>query len=386
MVKMLNAISAEIDDSDAAVAEILEQLHLDRDLRKNSIGLVACNYEFIEVGTLEALGAALPFEIIGITTLGNAAQGLYGLDYLSVSVLTSDDVRFSSALTGKITGENIQKEVSGALNTAQARLGKVPSFVLAYAPMMASLGGVVFFNEINRVCGDAPVFGAFSCDQTLDFQESKVIYRGKAYADSLALILMEGDIHPKFFVTAIPDKNIQKQHAIITESDGIMLKKVNNMPLLDYLGTLGLTRGGGIEAVATIPFMVNYNDGTKSVALAMYEVTPEGFARCGGDMPVDATLAIGLLDYESIMETAESTVSQFLRYKDINGILMYPCLSRNMILGVNGSAEMKKITGLLGDRAPYQICYSGGEICPMQNAEGGYVNHFHNFTFVACIF
>jgi hypothetical protein len=85
------------------------------------------------------------------------------------------------------------------------------------------------------------------------------------------------------------------------------------------------------------------------------------------------------------METAESTVSQFLRGKDRNGILMYPCLSRNMVLGINGSDEMKKLTGLLGD-VPYQICYAGGEMCPLENAEGAWVNHFHNFTFTACVF
>jgi hypothetical protein len=55
MLKMLNAISAQVDDPDAAVAEILEQLDLDRNLLDNSIGLAACSYEFIDPGTLEKL-------------------------------------------------------------------------------------------------------------------------------------------------------------------------------------------------------------------------------------------------------------------------------------------------------------------------------------------
>jgi hypothetical protein len=385
MIKMLNAITDQIDDPNAAVAEILEQLDPERNLLKNSIGLVACNYEFIDMGTFEALEEALPFEIAGVTTLGNAAKGLCGQDYLSISVITSDDVSFSSAITGDLTLENLEQEMSGAFERAKETLGSPPVFILAYPPLMPNLEAASFFRIIKRVCADTPVFGTFSCDQTLNFQESKVLYNGKAYRESMVLILMEGNVHPRFFVTSIPERNIQKQHAIITESEGVMLKQVNHMPVMDYLGSLGLAKDGTVEVTSSVPLMVNYNDGTKPVAMAIYEITAEGYARCAGDVPVDATLAIGMLDYESIMETAETMVSRFLDNKDIQGVLMYPCLSRNMLLGVNGSDEMKKIIGLLGDRVPYQICYAGGEICPTENAEGKLVNHIHNFSFVACV-
>jgi hypothetical protein len=383
---MLNAITDQIDDPDAAVAEILEQIDPERNLLTHSIGIAACNYEFIDIGALEALGEALPFEFAGITTLGNAAKGLCGQDYLSLSVLTSDDVRFSSAITGdRLSPENLEREMSGAYDRAKDALGSPPGFILAYPPLMPSLEAASFFRSIKRVCGDTPVFGSFSCDQTLDYHESKVIHNGKAYREAMVFILMEGDVHPRFFVTSIPERNMQKQRAVITESEGVFLKKVNNMPVMDYLGSLGLARDGTVEVTSSVPLMVNYNDGTKPVALAIYEITPEGYVRCGGDVPVDATLAIGMLDYEGILETAAATVSQFPEYRDINGILMYPCLSRCMLLGPNSSDEMEKITGLIGDKAPYQICYAGGEICPTENAEGKPVNHIHNFTFIACV-
>jgi hypothetical protein len=384
MLKMLNAITGEIDDPAAAAAEILEQIGPGRNLLDNSVGLAACSYEFIEPGTLERLAEALPFDIAGITTLGNAARGRYGMDFLSLTVLTADDVRFSSAVTGKIRADNLEQEMAGAFERAGKALGSKPGFILAYPPMMSSLGGSAFFNGLRDLAGDTPVFGGCCCDQTLKFQESRVLYNGKDYRESLAFVLMAGNIRPRFFVTAMPDKNVQKQHAVITESEGVILKKVNNMTLLDYLGSLGLTRDGGIDAIATIPFMVDCHDGAKPAALGIYEITKEGYARCGGNVPVDATLAIGVLDYETVMETAEAAVSRILGGKDINGVLMYPCLTRNMLLGLNGTDEMKKITGLLGD-LPYQLVYAAGEICPLENAEGRLVNHFHNFTFTACV-
>jgi hypothetical protein len=382
---MLTAITDQIDDPEEAVAEILEQLNLAQNSLKNSIGLAACNYEFIDVGVLEALEEVLPFEIVGITTLGNAAKGLYGLDYFSLSVLTSDDVRFSSAVTGGLTNENLEQEIGGAFNRAKDVLGNSPNFILAYPPSIRNIATVDFFTGIKRLSGDTPFFGSLPCDQTLDCHESKVIHNGKAYRDSLAFVLMEGDVHPRFFVTAIPERDIQKQHAVITESDGVILKKVNNIPIIDYLSSLGLTKDGAIEVLTTIPLMINYNDGSKPVAMGLFGVTPEGYVRCAMDVPVDAALSIGVLDYDSVMKTAEETVSRFPDPKDIHGILMHPCLTRSMILEPNGADEMKKIVGLLGDRLPYQLSYSGTEFCPLETAEGKLVNHMHNFTFIACV-
>jgi hypothetical protein len=382
---MLNAITAQIDDPDAAVAEILEQIDPERNLLKNSVGLVACNYEFIDVGTLEALEKALPFEIAGITTLGSAAGGLYGQDYLSLSALTSDDVRFSGAVTGELTKENLEQEADGAFNRAKDALGSSPAFILAYMPSVPNLGSAAFCGTIKRICADTPVFGSFSSDQTLDFHESRVIYNGNAYRKSMAFVLMEGEVHPRFFVTSIPERNIREQRDTITDSDGAILKQVNHMPVIDYLTGLGLAKDGTVEVLSSVPLIVNYNDGTKPAAIAIYEITAEGYARCSVDVPVGATLNIGALDYESIMETAETTVSRLLEYKDSNGIIMYPCLSRSVLLGLNGFDEMKKITGLLGNRVPYQFCYSGGEICPTESEEGKLVNRMHNFSFIACI-
>ncbi|MDR2738996.1 MAG: hypothetical protein LBB68_04085 [Treponema sp.] len=73
MIKVLNACTAEIDDVDLAVSEILEQLDVPGNLRNNSIGIIACYYEFIETGVVAEICKRLPFDVVGCTTLGNAA-------------------------------------------------------------------------------------------------------------------------------------------------------------------------------------------------------------------------------------------------------------------------------------------------------------------------
>jgi hypothetical protein len=203
------------------------------------------------------------------------------------------------------------------------------------------------------------------------------------------MILMFGKVNPRFYVTAIPEKKILRQTAVITESEGTLLKRVNGVTLVEYLETLGLARNNKVEAIGSIPLLINYNDGTNPVATGIYGTTPEGYAICGGDVPVNATLSIGAVDYHGILETAETTVGKISAAGavagEINGILMYPCLSRNMMLGPNADDEMKKVFELIGEKYPYQLCYAGGEICPLLDEEGKPVNHFHNFSFVLCV-
>jgi hypothetical protein len=381
MMKMFNACTSEVDDSEAAVAEILEQLALENRLLKNSVGIIACYSEFIETGVVEALCKRLPFDVVGCTTLGNSACGSYGLELLSISVLTSDDVVFSAVMSDPISGENIIPPLTAAYNAG--RQGKQPDFILVYAPLMTSLGGSVIFNGINTVTGGRPMFGSFSCDHTPQFTESRVIKNGEAAKDTVAMILMFGTVNPKFYVTAIPEKSILRHTAVITESEGTLLKRVNGVSLLEYLRTLGINNQE--EVLPSVPLLINYHDGTDLVAVAMYSTTPEGYVICAGDVPVNATVSIGSMDYYGIMETARTTVGKIPNNGEINGILIYPCLSRNIALVPNTEDEMKSVFELIGGKYPYQLSYSGGEICPLFNEEGVPVNHIHNFSFALCV-
>jgi hypothetical protein len=65
---------------------------------------------------------------------------------------------------------------------------------------------------------------------------------------------------------------------------------------------------------------------------------------------------------------------------------MYPCAIRNIALGVNADNELERAVAVIGNKIPYQICYSGGQICPVKNGEGVFENHIHNYAFTVCAF
>jgi hypothetical protein len=166
---------------------------------------------------------------------------------------------------------------------------------------------------------------------------------------------------------------------VITASDGCFLQQVNNLPLPDYLETLGI-RKEGLAAITSIPILVDYGDGSKPVALSMYALSEQG-SLCGGKMPVGATVTLAHVDYQSVIDTARETVGAALKESAIHGIIAIPCFTRILVASPKVDDEMALTDKLVGAEIPLFIGYSGGEICPLYNAAGAAVNRFHNLTY-----
>lgn len=381
-MKMLNAWTLELDDLSLAVTEILEQLDLQNQLLAHSAGFITCSYDYVETGVVEAICKALPFDVVGCTTLMNATNGQAGGMLLCLTVLTADDCRFSSVIT-KPLGANLP-EAGAAYQEAVSALGEKPKLVLAFLPMMDSLGGELILAALDKAAGGAPVFGTIACDfDTARYGNSFTIRNGVCIRGCIAMLLVSGNVNPRFVVTATSEQNLSKQQAVITASEGSLLQEVNGMKACDYFTSIGLMQGDGIEGVSSVPFVVDYGDGTQPVARAIYSLNDDGSALCGGVMPKGGTLSIGRMDVDDILMTAEQSLGDLLREEGRAGIIMFPCLGRNMVLGVTPLAEVEKVAEVIGNELPWHLAYSGGEVCPVYAASGT-VNRFHNFTFIGC--
>lgn len=384
MIKMLTSYTYEIDDVDVAVAEILSQLNLAENQLKHSAGLLNCYAEFVDSGVVRALCDALPFDVVGATTLGIATAGEVGLMMLSLTVLTSDDIAFSSAVTRPLRDEQGDIIAEGYRQALSGHEGK-PGMIITYTPLIEHVGGEVMVSDLDRISGGVPVFGTLACDHHPDYHESTVLHNGQSHKDCMSMLLLWGDVHPRFLMIAISEEKMQKQKAVITASDGNVLRGINGITVLEYLRTLGLASGNSVEVLNAIPFIVDYNDGSQPVARAIYMITDEGHAVCGADMPVDATLAIGTLESDDVLKTAARVVTDAAAQPDVSGMLMFSCLSRCYILAADATAELDRVDEVVNHDIPYHVSYSGGEICPVYTADGKTVNRFHNFTYVICL-
>lgn len=385
MLKMLTAYSTEIDDVEAAVAGILGQLDLAGNLLANAAGIVTCYPEFVESGVVAALCKAAPFPVVGCTTLAAAVPGDLGQLILSLSVLTSDDVAFSCGMTDGLQTRT-REAMTETYAAARAELPGEPSFMISFAPLLYNVAGDAIIDNLNEVTDGLPNFGTCAVDHNPDYRDSGTICNGVYSRSELSFLLLSGDVEPRFLIASISEDRILKQKAIITKSEGNQLLEVNNMSVLQYLQSIGLATDGSIEGVNSIPFVIDYNDGTKPIARAIFALTDDGHAVCGGTMPEGATLAVGAINYQEVVSTAMQMVDDALATGKRGGLLMFSCIIRNLSLGVDTLAEMEAVREGVGSKMPYQLSYSGGEICPVYNEAGKPVNRFHNDTIVACLF
>jgi hypothetical protein len=385
MIRTLSASTDNIDDFEAAVKDIKTQIDPDRNLLKNTVGIVACHYEFAESGTLKAICDAMPFEICGtISSAQGTEKGAETLNF-ALLVLTSDTVTFKTAVSGSLAekpGQVIEECYKAAAG------GEKPALIFTFAPFMVANSGDEYVRVLTGISGGAPCFGTLAVDDTADFHECFMLCNGEHYQDRMCMVLVYGEFRPKFYLATISGEKILAQSALITKSEGHLLKEVNGRPVAEFFASLGLTKASeAAYAMTSIPFTVDYNDGTPPISRAFIGLDKDKCAICAGAMPEGATLKIGVSDKDDVLLTSGQAMERALgETPDPSGILIYSCISRGMTLGSEILTEMALIREKTAGKIPLLQAYSGGEICPTQINEDSAVNRFHNNTFVFCIF
>jgi hypothetical protein len=379
-----------VDDIDAAISEIIAQLDFDgkNHLLKNTIGIVSCYAEYVESGVWAALAKALPFEILGTTTIAALSSGEVGETMLSILVLTSDDVFFSTALSEPITDESAEP-LKALFNDASAKLPGTPSFMLSFLALFSKLSTQFYVDCMSEISGGVPNFGTVTVDHNSDYHASYVLSNGEYYKDRFAILLFHGNISPSFYVGNISDEKIFSEKGIVTKADGNILQVINGKPAVDFLLSLGLSKtdNGEIEGLNSFPLMVDFNDGTMPITGSMLNVTPEGYIFCVDKVPEGSIISIGYFDPDEIVTTTIRTLKQSLAKKEHHTMLMYSCVGRYFALGYDSLKELEQVKKEMdGLEFNYMTAYSGGEICPVYDKEGEPVNRNHGNSFIICTF
>ena len=378
MIKLLTAHTLEAEDAKYALEEILEQLDLKNNTKMNSAGFLFCHPDFIESGVAQSIAESLPFEVVGGTTVCNLTEGSQDLAGLTISVITSDTVEFTTA---SLLGCHTSEEITKVYKEATANKNGIPSLIFPFAT--SAVGDVAVSVLNGLVSGQTPFFGTNAVDNTADASQAFALHNSTIFHDGLVLLVAWGELNAKFFVSEISEDFIQKQHAIITKSEGNIIKSINDINPLNYLESIGISREQATEGLQSIPFIINLCDGTKSFARAFIGLTPEGFIVTGGTMRENSTLAIAMLDNDDIIRLTNETLENVLSSGKSNGMLLFPCVSHFWTME---TTPFQIIQDKIGQSIPYHVFYSGGEICPVYDSDGKMHNRFHSFTCIACSF
>jgi hypothetical protein len=386
MIKILTACTREVDDVKTAVAEILEQLDLANRLRKNAVGIFSFHHEFLNSGLLEAFASVLPFQSVGFTTPRAAIRGASGDVIFSVAVLTSDAIEFSAGLSAPVVQSPDEAVCELYSRIVPSGRGK-PSLLLAFAPLMPNVDGDRFVAAIDAASGGVPVFGAMAFSDHSRFSGAEIYANGEHGADVLALVALFGEVGPRFYLSDYPGEKEIRKRAIVTRSERNLIQRIDNSSPLDFLESIGLAEEGRLATgIASFPFVLTLEDGTRVVRVAQNWTTDEGYLVLGGGAPEGAEIGFSGASADFVIRSAKNTIAQVLADASAENALIISCTSRKWTLGAVPGKEAQTIAKASGDALFYLLAYSGGEICPVKNKEGQWVNRFHNFTMATCLF
>lgn len=383
MITMYTARTSEIDEISDAINEIKSQIDFSS-LKKNSGGIIFCHIDFIESGVVEALCKELPFNIIGMTSMASADEHGYSLFDLNLTVLTSDDVTFEVGMTNSINHDNYTSEIDTLYSDVRSRTDSDPAMIITFMPYIPDVAGYQVVGAMNESCHGIPMWGSITNNIDFNYETVDTICNGKVLRAGLAMMFLNGSVEPEFIVSSIPERNISNNRAIITKSEGAILREINDLPVLEYLANIGLVITK--ENITTTPIMVYYGDSEEPVALGFYTLFDDGSVLTGGEMPIGTSIAVGSIDSQGIFESAQEGLRQILECKDRQATLLLPCVTRYIMLSPDQESELRLIDEKLADTgSPFMMGYSGGEICPVSDQSGKYFNRFHNYSFCACI-
>jgi len=191
VTKFYTAFTKEIDDTEAAVAEILEQLDPAKNVLKNTIGIVYFYYEFAETDALQAIADALPFEVAGCVSTYIGANQQHGDVAISVTMITSDDAHFSIKILEDMehkSKEQITEEmlrICGELSAVEK-----PKLIMPLIAAVPHFSGDDFVSVSNALPESIPFFGTVAFNMETTEGNHFVVEKGKISTSMITFVAL----------------------------------------------------------------------------------------------------------------------------------------------------------------------------------------------------
>ena len=394
MIKAASAFTFEVDDIEHACLELKKQISEKLTLKRNSVGIVQCNPDFVEAGIMEKLYSEFGIPLAGGTTVSSASNDAAGGMMCSLLVLTADDVEFVVSHTTGLE-KDFPAELRHSFSEALAKPRELPGaplrLALVFPPVIDAIAGDSYVEAIESVCGTVPVFGSLAVDDTLtDFARSASVYNGTALKREMSYILFFGDVNPRFFMATVPKQfNLAESNAVITRADDNVAYEINNMRAIDYFESIGFAQDGVLKlGVQYLPLLLTLPDSVDQIPFvrAILRIDPDGSVVTRGKMFEGAHVAFGSHFGIDVMSASAETITQIAQYRDINAALIFSCIIRQLVIGQDSLRELTQVKDILKTDIPFIASYVCGEISPTSvGSDNNACNRFHNYTFITCL-
>ena len=390
MLKCASVHTYEIDDPVIALEEIKARLGEKISLLEHTVGVIMCHPEFVVSGVTEHICKNLPFKLVGATSSAQAVNGEAGELILTLFVLTSNDIRFKTGVTGSLLDDVFKPTAEAYKKAAEGHI-ELPGLALVFPPLMPEYSGDDFVDAWERVIPGTPVFGSIAIEDDLPFDDSETIHIGQTYKTSMTFILCYGNINPRFLIGTLDEKNTVPYKGEITKSKGSYVHEINNINAYKYFERLGFAADSAlIEKYGFVLYVIDQKkrddyDGVP-VVRGLAGFTEDGTAVFRGAMDEGSTFCMLTSDYNGVLSTTQEIIKQIDEFADINGVLLFSCIVRRMVIMRAGNLkELEAVRDTIKPDIPYMIGYAGGELCPTSIISGKPTNRFHNYSLVILI-
>jgi hypothetical protein len=389
MIKVLVVHTVETLDLNYAIDELISQINKKGPLLRNTAGLLFCNYEFIQSGLVRELCMRLPFTVLGCSSQVFAVQNSGEELMLTLMLLTSDDVEFYAGVSGPLTAgnENTLEELYYDLSMRGTQDAFDPPLMLVFPPFLADITGNRAIEILDRVSGGVPMFGSSAIDITTSQRSPVTVFNGNAYPNRLVMMLLKGNVRPRFFAYTLPGEPRFSQKFTITEAKRNRILTINGNPAVEFLERLGVINKGGVEVLYAFPIVVDYEDGTPPRVFTISRVDPDGSLVSEQDIPTGGVVNIGTISGGMVIASTTRILEQIKETVGTQGLILVSCFSRILTLQDPLEEVTLVVKQLREWPVPFVFFSSGGEVCPIhKGGQDKLVNGFHQFTIIACIF
>lgn len=374
--------TSEVDIPGVAVNDILEQFSK-CSLSKNTVGILVCHYDFVENGIVSALQEVLPFPLVGITTFYQKTPPASGLFELTITVLSSDDVRFSLARCFPSDKEQAAARIGDAYQAAFDQYGEEPSLVLSFLSANRPISGDEYLRSLDCVSGGVPSFGVVNSGEDESGANIYVICEGEAFLEGAVMLLLIGEIKARMYTNDKPEDRLLAISTTVTKGEGVIVRELNGEPAVTYLKKNGIAlddTDAGI--ISSIPFYCRISKEDVLLSRTLKSVAPDGSLEFMAEIPEGALLRVGTVTSDDILEESRSVMQRAVQENpEAVLFLIGSCVGRFITLGLETTAEMDYALAVVPEGRNYMASYVGGEICPVYK-DGRLVNRYHNNSFI----
>lgn len=351
-----------------------------------SILFAFSSIQYDQKAVLEGVREVAPNSIVvGGSAAGEIVSWETSFDAVNVMAIASDTVRFVPGLGKGVKSDSFGAGVAVAKDVLAKNNGEIPNLFIMLPDGMTGNGAAVV-EGVKSVLGEnAPIIGG-SLGDDYRFQETFEYYQDEVLTDAVVGIGIYGSFSFGFGVkhgwepVGLPLK--------VTKANGVLLQEIDGKPALrvyeEYFGkeAAELVQEPLAKMAYTYPLGIAVEGSNELLIRDPVIANEKGEITMAAAIPEGATIRLMIGDRDKAIaaakEAAQVALSQ-LEGATPRLILMFNCMARNKLLGIQCHEENQAVLHAIDASIPMLGFYTYGEQGPLLGKKGTPA-YFHNET------